>query len=301
MELRQIKYFVKAAEHLSFSDAARALNIAQSTLSQQVRQLEDELNIQLFERHSHAVSLTEAGRELLPFALRTLHEADSCVAKIHDLTNLATGSLNIGVTYSFSPILTETLIEFTRKYPGVKLTVYYKPMAELMDLLEAHGVDFVLAFRPSQRRENIESHTLFDNHLAVIVKEGHPLDGKDRVDMDDLKKYNLALPTVGLQARNAFDVCLQYYSEPLDIRVELNEVNILLELIKNSNMVTVLAEATVYNQGGVKAIPLNLPGNEMDGCVHMLKNSYRKRSAIECIRMLRDSNAVRARVHNWFM
>lgn len=119
--------------------------------------------------------------------------------------------------------------------------------------------------------------------------------------MDDLKKYNLALPTVGLQARNAFDVCLQYYSEPLDIRVELNEVNILLELIKNSNMVTVLAEATVYNQGGVKAIPLNLPGNEMDGCVHMLKNSYRKRSAIEFIRMLRDSNAVRARVHNWFM
>lgn len=183
----------------------------------------------------------------------------------------------------------------------MKLTVYYKPMAELMDLLEAHGVDFVLAFRPSQRRENIESHTLFDNHLAVIVKEGHPLDGKDRVDMDDLKKYNLALPTVGLQARNAFDVCLQYYSEPLDIRVELNEVNILLELIKNSNMVTVLAEATVYNQGGVKAIPLNLPGNEMDGCVHMLKNSYRKRSAIEFIRMLRDSNAVRARVHNWFM
>ena len=71
MELRQIKYFVKAAELLNFSDAARALNVAQSTLSQQVKQLEDELGIQLFERHAHAISLTEAGQELLPYARRT--------------------------------------------------------------------------------------------------------------------------------------------------------------------------------------------------------------------------------------
>ena len=106
MELRQLRYFVNAAEQLSFSDAAKLLNIAQSTLSQQVRQLEDELGVQLFERNSHAISLTEAGAELLPFARRTLHEADSCVARIHDLDQLLAGTLNIGVTYSFSPKLT---------------------------------------------------------------------------------------------------------------------------------------------------------------------------------------------------
>ncbi len=65
MELRQLKYFIKAAELLSFSEAARALNIAQSTLSQQVRQLEDELNIRLFDRQSNAISLTEAAVEIL--------------------------------------------------------------------------------------------------------------------------------------------------------------------------------------------------------------------------------------------
>ena len=300
MELRQIKYFVKAAELLNFSDAARALNVAQSTLSQQVKQLEDELGIQLFERHAHAISLTEAGQELLPYARRTVYDADTCIARINDLSNLASGSLNIGVTYSFSPILTETLIEFTREYPNVRLNIFYKPMAELMEMLQSRSVDFVLAFRPSVRIEEIESHVLFDNHLAVIVRDGHPLACKERIGIADLSRYNLALPSKGLQARNAFDHYLSARSGQLDTRIELNEVNILLELIKHSNMVTVLAEATVYNQLGVKAIPLDLPSNEMEGCVHMLRNCYRKHSALRFIHMLRESNAVKARVHGWF-
>lgn len=286
---------------LNFSDAAKALNVAQSTLSQQVRQLEDELSIQLFERRAHNIELTEAGAELLPFARKTLYDADSCVAKMRDLSSVATGTLNIGVTYSFSPILTETLIAYTKRFPGVKLNVLYKPMAELMDLLENRTVDFVLAFRPTKRIDEIESHVLFDNHLSVIVKEDHPLAGRDKIGLEELAGYNLVLPSRGLQARNAFDACLASRPVELDILVELNEVNILLELIKHSNMVTVLAEATVYNQRGVKAIPLDLPRNEMEGCVHMLKNCYRKHSAIEFIRMLKDSDAVMERTHNWFV
>ena len=65
MEFRQLKYFVKAAETLNFSEAAKALNITQSTLSQQIRQLEQEVDMQLFQRNSHMVNLTEAGEELL--------------------------------------------------------------------------------------------------------------------------------------------------------------------------------------------------------------------------------------------
>ena len=73
MELRQLRYFAKAAETLSFSEAARALNVAQSTLSQQVKQLEDELGVTLFERGPHSISLTEPGERLLPMVMRTIH------------------------------------------------------------------------------------------------------------------------------------------------------------------------------------------------------------------------------------
>lgn len=299
MELRQLRYFVRAAELLSFSEAAKALNIAQSTLSQQVRQLEDELCTQLFERGTHALTLTEAGYELLPLARHTLRDAETCVARVRDLDEMLAGSLDIGVTYSFSPILTETIMAFMKEHPRVRLNIFYKPMAELMDMLKARAVDFVLAFRPTKRIDEIESHVLFDNHLAVIVNPGHILASRDSVSLADLARYDLALPSKGLQARNALDSCMARWGGHLNIRIELNEVNILLQLIRHSQLATVLAEATAYNERDIKAIRLDVPQNEMDGCVHMLRNSYRKRSAIAFIKMLRESNAVRTRAHDW--
>ena len=300
MELRQLKYFVKAAETLNFSDAAKSLFIAQSTLSQQIRQLEDDLHTELFHRDAHSLCLTEAGEELLPYARKTLQEAEACVERMNDLSNLLTGTLNIGVTFSFSPLLTETILSFIRKYPNVKLNIFYEPMAELMGMLRNRTVDFVLAFRPIERCREIESHTLFDNHLAVIVKENHPIASLPRVSPEELLRYDIALPSKGLQARNEFDGFAFPSLSSLKVKVELNEVNILLKLIKQSNMVTVLAEATAYNETGIKAVPLDLPSNQMDGCVHMLKDSYHKHSAIRFIELLKESNAVRERIHDWF-
>ena len=299
MELRQLKYFVKIAETLNFSKASKSLFVTQSTLSQQISQLEQELDTPLFQRNTHSVSLTEAGKTLLPYAIRTLHSAETCFDRIHDLKELLTGTLNIGVTYSFSPILTETLLTFMNKYPKVKLNIFYKPMTDLMDMLRHRDLDFVLAFKPSTRYEGIESHILFDNHLVAIVNVDHALAKKKSVTLADLERYDIALPATGLQARSAFDKLQSRYITNLNIRIELNEVNILLKLIKQSELVTILSEATIHNEQGVKALPIDLDGNEMEGCVHMLSNVYRKHSMQEFIRMLGESNAVRERRHNW--
>ena len=84
MELRQLRYFVKVAECQSFSEAARQLHITQSTLSQQTRQLEDELGVQLLARDSHHVELTDVGSAFLPSALRALAEVEACVDSISE-------------------------------------------------------------------------------------------------------------------------------------------------------------------------------------------------------------------------
>lgn len=97
MELRQLRYFAKVAETLNFSEAARVLNITQSTLSQQIKQLEGELDTPLLTRSSHKVSLTEAGELILPHVKHALHEADSCAERINDLNGISVGSLSIGV------------------------------------------------------------------------------------------------------------------------------------------------------------------------------------------------------------
>ncbi|MDE6435920.1 MAG: LysR family transcriptional regulator, partial [Muribaculaceae bacterium] len=267
MELRQLRYFAKAAETLNFSDAAKALNIAQSSLSQQIKQLEGELDVQLFLRNSHSIRLTEAGEAMLPFALRTIHDAKTCADRIHDLRKLQTGTLNIGITYSFSPILTETVISFMKLYPLIKLNIIYKPMNELMELLAKRELDFVLAFKPTHPLADVESHILFQNSLSAMVSSAHPLASKSKVTLAELSRYELALPSKGLQARNTFDNLVNAFHD-FRIRIELNEVNILLKLIRQTSLVTVLAEDSIYNERDVRAIPLDVPQNEMAGCVH---------------------------------
>ncbi|MDE6853649.1 MAG: LysR family transcriptional regulator [Muribaculaceae bacterium] len=299
MELHQLKYFVKVAETLNFSEAARALCITQSTLSQQIRQLEGELDTPLFIRNSHSVALTEAGTELLPFARDTLNAADRCRTRIADLNKLAVGELNIGVTYSFSPMLTETILTFIKQYPKVKLNICYKPMAELMQKLVRREVDFVLAFRPIQPSRAVDSHILFQNTLSAVVADSHPLAALDKVTPAELEQYDLALPSPGLQARNAFEQLAEPYMSRMRIHIELNEVNILLRLVRHSRLVTILAQDTVYNESGLKAIPIDVPGNEMNGCVHTLRDSYYKQSMREFIRLLGESLSVRQRREGW--
>lgn len=298
MELRQLRYFAKAAETLNFSEAAKVLNIAQSSLSQQIKQLEDELDVQLFLRNSHSIRLTEAGEEMLPFALRTIYDADTCADRIHDLRKLLTGTLNIGVTYSFSPILTESVISFMKMYPLIKLNIIYKPMNELMELLAKRDLDFVLAFKPTRPVADVESHILFQNCLSAVVSTSHPLASKEKVTLAELQKYELALPSKGLQARNALDSLVTSYDN-FHIHIELNEVNILLKLIRQTRFVTVLAEDSIYNEGDVKAIPLDVPENEMAGCVHILKDTYHKNSMKEFVRLLSESLAVKKRQNSW--
>ena len=298
MELRQLRYFAKAAETLNFSHAANSLNIAQSSLSQQIKQLEDELGTQLFIRDRHSFQLTEAGEEMLPFALRTIHAAEACADRILDLRKMLTGTLNIGVTHSFSPILTETVISFIKMYPKIKVNIVYKQMNELMELLSNHELDFVLAFKPIQPLPNVESHILFQNTLSAIVGNNHPLASKDKVSIAELEKYDLALPSKGLQSRNAFDHIVSDYDK-FKICIELNDVNTLLKLVRQTNLVTVLAEDSIYDTCDVKAVPIKVPDNQRSGCVHILKESYRKHSMQEFIRILAESIAVKRFQNNW--
>ncbi len=299
MELRQLRYFAKLAETLNFSEASRELFITQSTLSQQIKQLEQELDAQLFHRDSHSVALTEAGAALLPCAVKTIRDSQLCAERVNDLRDLLAGTLNIGVTYSFSPILTETLIDFMKLYPGVKLNIVYKPVAELLRMLDDRAVDFVLAFRPRQCGASIESHVLFQNYLAAIVSADHPLASRPKVSLAELGRYELALPCQGLQARSHFDEVTAGSGVEFKARVELNEVNILLKLVSRGRLATVLAEATTHNVPGVKAVPLDIPGNEMIGSVLTLRDTYRKRSMREFLRILSESAAIRERVSAW--
>ena len=292
MEIRQLKSFVKLAETLNFSTAAKELFITQSTLSHQILQLENKLQQPLFLRNSHEVSLTEAGQTLLPLAKETLHSADNCLLRLEELKNLEGGELNIGVTFSFASIMAETVTAFLRRYPHVKVNVTQSTMAELMTQLENHELDFVLAFKPSVANPKIDSKILFHHRLAAVVSERHALAGKKSVTFEELQRYDLVMSRRGTQARNVFDAAIAGSGYQYRIKVEMNMVYLLFKLLRESNYVTVLSESTVAYERGLRAVPVvDGDGREkqMEGCIHLLKNVYMKKSSKEFIRMLGES------------
>ena len=286
MELRQLKYFLKLAETLNFSSAAKELFITQSTLSQQILNLEREFDQPLFVRNSHEVQLTEAGRLLMPHAQESINAAENCLTLVQELKHMLVGELNVGVTFSFSNIMAETMAEFLKKYPNVKLNVCYDSMAVLMEKLQHHDLDLVLAFKPLKTDNRIDSEVLFHTHASAIVNEFHPLARQSKVTLEELQKYGLALPAIGLQARNAFEKVIEGNDITFKIKSEINNVNLLFKLVKQTNYVTVLAASTVIGESGVCAIPIDLPEADMEGCIHTMKNGYTKNAAREFINML---------------
>lgn len=292
MELRQLRYFVAAAESLNFSEASRRLCITQSTLSQQIAQLEQELGQQLLQRNSHEMLLTEAGTLLLPLARKTLRDADDCNVRVQELSQLLVGELNIGVTFSFSSIVAETIMGFLKDFPRVKLNVYYATMDRLMESLLRHELDFVLAYAPLKKDRRIESRELFTSSLSAIVSESHPLARKEKVSLRELSRYNLALPMRGMQARNAFDELTAHSTVPFKVKVEIGNVSLLFRIIRESNYATVLSAATLKDETDLRAVPIDARCNKLRGCVHLLRDSYVKHSAREFMARLARSISV---------
>ena len=207
-------------------------------------------------------------------AKRTLQDAELCFTQINDLKQMLSGVLNIGISYTFAPVLMEAVKDFTRQYPGVRLNIICRTMEEL---LKKREVDFVLCFKPNFKDEEIESHILFDNQLSVIVNRKHPLAERKSLKIEELLPYRIVMPAHETQARHAFEYFFPGMTEKLNVVVEINEINVLLDLVRGTQMITFLSEATLYQKEGLIAIPIDAPNTQMKGCVHTLKKVYRKR------------------------
>ncbi|MEG1616650.1 MAG: LysR substrate-binding domain-containing protein [Bacteroidales bacterium] len=286
MELRQLRYFTEAAEQLNFTEAARNMCITQSTLSQQIKQLEEELDILLFDRIGKRVLLTEAGESFLPYAKKTLQEAESGKQIIMDLQNIEGGTLRIGVTYSLSPLLTNAIILFTKRHPAVKLEIQYRSSGDLLELLKNHKVDVILSFKPAVEEPHIESTVLFESSLSLVVHRFHPLAALKSISLERLSNEPLILLSKGYTARAMLDHQLEQKGIHLNPAVELNEVNILLQLVKSGRWATVLSKATIFGQSDLKAIPLATKSSQMNAALLSLKDVYKKKSMLAFTKLL---------------
>ena len=300
MELRNLKAFVMAARQLNFSEAARQLCVTQSTLSQNIKQLENETGYALFYRNSHEVQLTEAGTELLPYAEKTIQTAEDCNHRMEDLRGLKCGQLSIGITHSFTQVLNETLKTYMKSFPNIRLNIIYRPMAELIERLQNRELDFVLCYRPDNETIGLESHILFEDHLSIVLDTDHPLAKRKNIRLAELSEFPAALPAPGLQARNVLDNILAEAQEKLNVRIEMNEVSALLRLVHNTaGIYTVLSSSAIEDIDGLTAIPIDHQGCRMEGCVQTVRGRYVKNASKEFIKILCETSLVKKRINEW--
>ncbi len=291
MEFRQLRYFVKVAELRSFSEASKALFISQSTLSQQIKQLEEELGVELLVRDSRHVSMSDYGEQYLPYAKQVLKDVDTSTERMNDVRQLKIGTLNVGATYTFCPLLADTVRDYMKKYPGIKLKIYCRSMENLMEMLEHGQLDVALSYKPLQSYDDIDSHILFNSNLCVIAGKDNPVAKKERIRLAELENLPLVLPAKGLQARNAFDSLLYGQNFKFDVRLEINDLSMLLEMVSRTNLVTLLSGATIHSNKDFVALSLDHPHSEMQGSFHLLKGTYCKNATKEFLKMLVENNS----------
>ena len=291
MEFRQLRYFVKVAELRSFSEASKSLFVSQSTMSQQIKQLEDELGVDLLVRDSRHVALSDYGEQYLPYAKQVLKDVDASTERMKDVRGLNIGTLNVGATYTFCPLLADTVRDYMKRYPGIKLKLYCRSMENLMEMLERGQLDVALSYKPLQSYDDIDSHILFNSKLCVIAGKANPVAQMKKIRLAELERLQLALPANGLQARNAFDSLLYGQNFKYDVRLEVNDLNILLDMVSRTNLVTLLSEATVRGNKDFVAIELDHPHSEMEGSFHLLKGTYCKNATKEFIKFLIENNS----------
>lgn len=197
MEMHQLRYVVAVARAGNFSRAAEQCHVAQPSLSQQVRKLEDELGERLFDRLKRTVRLTAHGEAFLPRAVKILEEVDAARREASDARGLVRGTLTVGVLPTIAPyLLPAVLVAFGAAFPGVEIVVQEDTTARLLKLAAAYEVDFALVSRPVHD-DRMEVRDLFAEELRVAVPPGHPLARKRTVRPADLRKERLIVMQEG--------------------------------------------------------------------------------------------------------
>jgi DNA-binding transcriptional LysR family regulator len=187
MEIRHLRYFVAIAEERSFTRAAERLWVAQPGLSTQIRRLEAELGVRLFDRHTRGVDLTDAGTLFLERARAALVAADLARATGQDLQSGAVGSLRLGLStearWGGASVLLET---FNRDRPAVEVTVVESHGGTVVRDLRDGRLDAVAA--PAMfGSADLRSIELGREPWVVLVGSSHPLAGEGPLTADDLQ------------------------------------------------------------------------------------------------------------------
>lgn len=190
MELRHLRYFVAAAEELHFRRAAERLGIAQPALSQQIQQLEQEIEALLFHRLTRGVELADAGKAFLDDARAILEHVEQAKAKAQRVARGDQGMIQIGFTgsASFNPIVPGVIQDYRARYPGIAVSLVESGTSQLVDSLRAGRVDAAFIRSPSPEVDGLLVVSIIEEEMLIALPSRHDLAASASLPLEALSR-----------------------------------------------------------------------------------------------------------------
>lgn len=235
MEIRQLKAFLAIAEAKTFTAGARRVNVTQAAISMQIRQLEDEVGLQLFTRTPRRVIMTEAGEYLLERARKILREHDSALAEIAEVAGAEYGRLRIGTasgTFAMHQLPT-ILQKLKDKFPNSELTVASGTSQKLVDNMMHGEIDTAFVSMPVDN-PNITTESIFSDEIVAIAHPKHPLAKEKFISAATLAGEDLILGERGGNTRRMIDEFFAAANVKPNITMELSRQEAINLMVENN-------------------------------------------------------------------
>lgn len=245
MDFKQLKTFLRIVDTNSFTSAASSLGYAQSTVTTQIKNLEEELRTPLFERIGKAVNLTSEGKLLVPYARQVLQIERSILNDLSPATNIS-GHLVIGAAESLCNLLVPKIVrQFKLNYPGVNIEIRFGNSGIFPDLLKRGEID--LAFSIGRRIEGSDfiSYVQRRERMCLLVNPMHPLAHADKVTIETISQYPLLLTSRSCAYRSVLSRMAKDKSLPLNIALETGNVQALKQFATSGIGITFLPYVAV--------------------------------------------------------
>lgn len=229
MDINALKAFLAVAETASFSVAAEQLHLTQPAVSKRVASLEEELNTRLFDRISRKISLTEAGRQLLPRAQHIIYELEDIGRSISNLNGEVSGKLTMGTSHHIGlRRLPPALKRYSRRFPGVQLDIRFMDSETACSAVLQGDLELAIVTLPTEPISNLTTQPIWLDPLLFVVSTEHPLANYRRVSLTDLISYQAVLVAQGTYTQRILEQALL----PLGLNLKIGMATNYFETLK---------------------------------------------------------------------
>lgn len=263
MDIHQLQCVLAVAEYRSFTVAAESCYISQSSLSQQISNLEKELGVCLFNRSTRALQITEAGETFVQMAADILRDVDRLGQTMSDYAGFLRGTINIGAITALEKMrFSDIVSDFYASYPNLTLNIYHGKSLSLLEALEKRTIEVAfLAEPPNGEFPNITCKLMGQDEYTLLIPEKHPLAVRESVDLAELKdeRFILQHPEQTV-SRLCMQACKEAGFTP-NVVCRIDSSAIIVNLVRTGFGVAFLPaeELDCFQMNGLRCVRLKKP------------------------------------------